>query len=49
MKAMHDIAARMQESDCLEGLVDSILEGLDESFGFQHSMILVPAEEQTCS
>jgi hypothetical protein len=46
MKAMHDIAARLQESDCLEALVDSILAGLDESFGFKHSMILVPAEEE---
>ena len=30
-------------------LVDSILAGLEESFGFKHSMILVPAEERACS
>ena len=45
LKAMQDIAQRIQRADCLESLVDSILEGLDESFGFRHSMILVPAEE----
>ena len=46
MKALQDLASRMQRADCLEGLVDSILEGLDESFGFKHSMILVPTEEE---
>jgi hypothetical protein len=45
MKALQDVAQRIQRADCLESLVDSILEGLDESFGFKHSMILVPAEE----
>jgi hypothetical protein len=45
MKAMQDVALRIQRADCLERLVDSILEGLDESFGFKHSMILVPGEE----
>jgi hypothetical protein len=45
MKAMQDVARRIQRADCLEALVDSILEGLDECFGFKHSMILVPAEE----
>jgi adenylate cyclase len=45
MKALQDISARIQRADCLEGLVDSILEGLDEVFGFKHSMILVPSEE----
>jgi hypothetical protein len=45
MKALQDVALRIQRADCLETLVDSILEGLDESFGFKQSMILVPAEE----
>jgi adenylate cyclase len=45
MKALQDVAQRIQRADGLEALVDSILEGLDESFGFKHSMILVPAEE----
>lgn len=45
LKAMQDLALRIQRADCLERLVDSILEGLDEIFGFKHSMILVPGEE----
>ena len=45
LKAMQDLALRIQRADCLETLVDSILEGLDEIFGFKHSMILVPGEE----
>jgi hypothetical protein len=45
MKALQDISARIQRADCLERLVDSILEGLEECFGFKYSMILVPSEE----
>jgi adenylate cyclase len=45
MKAMQDLASRIQRADCLERLVDSILDGLDECFGFKHSMILLPGEE----
>ena len=45
LRAMQDLALRIQRADCLERLVDSILEGLDEIFGFKHSMILVPGEE----
>ena len=45
MKAMQDLAERIQRADCLESLVDSILAGLDEAFGFKHSMILVPTDE----
>src|SRR4029079_12133653 len=33
MKALQDLAGRIQRADCLEGLVDSILAGLEESFG----------------
>jgi hypothetical protein len=45
MKALKDFAARIHGADSLEKLVDSILEGLAESFGFHQSMLLVPAEE----
>jgi adenylate cyclase len=45
MKAMQDLAERIQRADGLESLVDSILAGLDESFGFKHSTILVPSDE----
>ena len=46
MKAMQDLAERIQRADSLESLVDSILAGLDESFGFKHSTILVPTDEE---
>ena len=45
MKALQDLAQRIQRAECLEHLVDSILDGLDEIFGFKHSMILIPGEE----
>jgi adenylate cyclase len=46
VQALQDLAARIHRADSLECLLDSILEGLDESFGFSHSMILVPAAEE---
>jgi hypothetical protein len=45
MKAMQDLAGRIHRAACLEELVDSILQGLEESFGFKYSMILVPTDE----
>jgi hypothetical protein len=45
LRALQDLAARVQRADSLESLVDSILVGLEESLGFRQSMILVPAEE----
>jgi hypothetical protein len=46
MKALQDLAARIHRAGSLEHLLDSILEGLEESFGFSHSMILLPGEEE---
>ena len=46
MRAMQDLADRIHRADCLDGLVDSILAGLDEGFGFKHSTILVPTDEE---
>jgi hypothetical protein len=46
VKALQNLSERIQRADSLDTLVDSILAGLDESFGFKHSMILVPAEEE---
>ena len=43
--ALQELAAIINRADSLETLVDAILKGLDESFGFKHSAILVPAEE----
>jgi adenylate cyclase len=45
MKALQDLAVRLHCADGLEPVLDSILAGLDEFFGFQHSMILVPGEQ----
>ncbi len=45
MKALQDLSARIHRADSLERLLDSILEGLEDSFGFGHSMILLPAGE----
>ena len=45
MRALQDLAERIHRADSLERLLDSILEGIEESFGFNHSMILVPAAE----
>ena len=45
MKALQDLSDRIQRADSLERLLDSILEGLEESFGFGHAMIALPSEE----
>jgi adenylate cyclase len=44
-KALQDLAGHINRADSLDALVDAILRGLDESLGFQHSAILIPAEE----
>ena len=46
LSALQDLSARIHRADSLEALVDSILAGLEGSFGFAHSMILVPGEEE---
>src|SRR5687768_18213984 len=46
MKALQDLSDRIHRADSLERLLDSILEGLEESFGFGHAMIALPSEEQ---
>jgi adenylate cyclase len=46
MKALQDLSDRIHRADSIERLLDSILEGLEESFGFTHAMILVPASEE---
>lgn len=44
--ALQDLSARIHRAETLEALVDSILAGLEESFGFAHSMILMPGEDE---
>ncbi len=45
MKALQDLSQRINAADCMERLLDSILAGIDEFFGFSHSMILLAGEE----
>ena len=44
MQALQSFALRLHQADTLERLLDLVLEALDESFGFHHSMILMPTE-----
>lgn len=44
MRALQELSARLNRADGLGPLLDAILRGLDEIFGFSHSMILVPGE-----
>jgi hypothetical protein len=44
-RGLQDLAQLINQAESLEMLVDSILRGLDESFGFKYSALLVPAEE----
>ena len=46
INALQTLSERIHRADSLETLVDSILLALEESFGFSHSMFLVPAEEK---
>jgi hypothetical protein len=45
MRAMQAMTARINTADSLEALLESILSGLKEHFGFSHSMILLAGEK----
>jgi adenylate cyclase len=45
MRALQHLTERINATDGLEPLIDAILAGLDEVFGFSHSMILLPGEQ----
>ena len=45
MRALQHLTERINAAAGLEPLIDSILDGLDEIFGFSHSMILLPGEQ----
>ena len=45
MQALQDLSTRIHQADSLECLLDSILEGLEDIFGFSHSMILLTGDE----
>lgn len=42
--ALQDLSQRIHAAHSLEALLDSILLGLEEFFGFHHSMILLPGD-----
>ena len=45
LKALQELSIRINAAESLEPLLDSILAGLEEFFGFNHSMILLAGEE----
>ena len=45
MKALQDLSQRMNTATNLEGLLETILAGLKEYFGFSHSMIALVGEK----
>jgi len=45
MRALQHLTARIDAVDGLEPLIDTVLAGLHEVFGFSHSMILLPGEQ----
>lgn len=45
-RALQELAAHINQADCLEDLVDATLAALESSFGFHHSAILVPGEDE---
>ena len=45
MKALQDLSARMTSAESLDRLLESILSGIKEYFGFSHSMILLAGEK----
>jgi len=45
MKALQELSTRINASECLDHLFDSILSGLKEYFGFSHAMILLTGEK----
>jgi GAF domain-containing protein len=44
-RALQDLASSIQTCGTLEQLLDSILAGIENVFGFTHSMILLPGEQ----
>ena len=46
INALQTLSDRIHRADSLEALVDSILLALEQTFGFSHSMFLVPGEEK---
>ena len=46
MKALQEFSDRIHQAPCLDGMLDAILEKLEEIFGFHHSMILLTTDRE---
>jgi len=46
-RALQDLSERIHRAESLDELLDSTLEAIETSFGFRHSMILLPTEQET--
>jgi hypothetical protein len=44
MKALQELSGRIHRAATLDSLLDSVLESLESTFGFRHSMILLASE-----
>jgi len=44
LRGLQAISGRVNRAGCLEGLLESVLQALDEELGFRHSMVLLPDE-----
>jgi hypothetical protein len=44
LRGLQAISGRVNRAVCLEGLLESVLQALDEELGFRHSMVLLPDE-----
>jgi hypothetical protein len=42
LRGLHAISGRVNRAGCLEALLESVLQALDEELGFRHSMVLLP-------
>jgi len=45
MKALQDLSQRIHAANSLEALLESILAGIEQAFGFSHTMILLAGDE----
>ena len=47
VRGLQYISERINRAECLDELLDAVLEALDKYFGFEHTMILLPEDNAT--
>jgi len=47
VRGLQYISERINRAECLDELLDAVLEALDKYFGFEHTMILLPEDNVT--